>query len=67
MAQTIFGPGPDGLARRVSRQGVHLICTEIDGQVLWRSIAPAQLGPMAAGRTGVAALIGKDLAWFPSN
>ncbi len=65
-AQTIYGPGPDGLARRVSRSGVHLICTEIDGQVIWRSIAPATLGPLAAGRSGVAALIGKDLAWFPS-
>jgi hypothetical protein len=50
----------------VSRQGVHLICSDMSGRVHWRAVADAPLGPIAAGRTGVAVMIGRSLAWFPS-
>ena len=33
----------------------------------WRHVAEAPLGPLAAGRPGVAVLIGRALAWFPSR
>jgi hypothetical protein len=61
-----FFPGPDGETWRVVRQGVHLICTDLPGHVHWRAVADEPLGPLAAGRTGVAALIGRALAWFPT-
>ncbi|MBX6315325.1 MAG: hypothetical protein IRY99_20795 [Isosphaeraceae bacterium] len=59
-----FGIGPGGEALRVVRQGEHLICSDLPGRVLWRTVAEEPLGPFAAGRPGVAALIGRSLAWF---
>jgi len=32
--------------------------------VLWRMVAEQPLGPCAAGRAGVAVMIGPNLAWF---
>ena len=53
------------LARR--RQGVHLICSDLAGRVKWRAIADGPLGPLAVGQAGVAALIGRSLAWFSAR
>lgn len=63
----VFGTGPQGQTWRVSRHGVHLICSDISGRVLWRSVTDQPLGPVAIGRTGVAVLIGRSLAWFPAT
>ncbi len=52
---------------RIYRHGEHLICCEPSGRVRWRSIPPEGIGPMAAGASGVAALIGRSLAWFPAS
>ncbi len=60
-----FAAGPDGLARRVVREGVHLICTDLTGKVHWRAVAEPDRGPFAVGRSGVAAMLGRALAWFP--
>jgi hypothetical protein len=49
---------------RISRQGVHLICSELGGGVAWRAVADAAIGPLATGKSGLAVLIGKSLAWF---
>ncbi len=49
---------------RISRQGVHLICSSLSGRVIWRAIAEEPLGLTAVGHAGVAALIGRSLAWF---
>jgi hypothetical protein len=65
-AQGVFFAGPNGEAWRVVRQGMHLICTDLFGRVNWRTIVEEPLGPLSAGRAGVAAIIGKSLAWFPS-
>lgn len=65
-AQGVFFAGPNGEAWRVARQGMHLICTDLFGRVNWRTIVEEPLGPLAAGRAGVAAIIGRSLAWFPS-
>jgi hypothetical protein len=62
----VFFAGPDGEAWRVAAQGVHLICTDLFGRVNWRSIAEEPIGPLAASRSGVAAVLGRSLAWFPS-
>lgn len=56
--------GPSGELLRVSRRDVHLICADLSGQVIWRTVADAPLGPLATGRIGVAAIIGKSLAFF---
>ena len=61
-----FFPGPTGETWRVVRQGMHLICTDLAGSITWRAVADEPLGPLAAGRTGVAVLIGRSLAWFPT-
>ena len=50
----------------VSRQGVHLICSDLDGRVRWRAVCDEPLGPLAVTRSGVAVLIGRSLAWFPN-
>jgi hypothetical protein len=51
----------------VARQGVHLICSDLGGGVAWRAVAEASIGPLATGHSGLAVLIGKSLAWFPSE
>jgi hypothetical protein len=61
-----FCLGPQGQPLRVARQGVHLICSDLGGGVAWRAVAEATIGPLAAGRDGLAVLIGKSLAWFQS-
>jgi hypothetical protein len=62
----LFFSGPGGEALRMARQGMHLLCSDLSGRVHWRAVAEDPIGPMAAGSTGVAALIGRSLAWFPS-
>ena len=59
-----YCPGPGGKTWRVAGQGVHLICTDLEGNVNWRVVADAPVGPFAAGRAGVAALLGRRLAWL---
>ena len=53
-----------GEPRRVARQGVHLLCTDLDGRVRWRCVCGETVGPVAVGRSGVAAIVGRSLAWF---
>ncbi|QDV36015.1 WD40 repeat domain-containing protein [Tautonia plasticadhaerens] len=61
----VFAIGPDGVVLRAYRRGPHLICEDLDGRVRWRALAESARGPLAAGLGGVAALLGRDLAWFP--
>lgn len=61
----LFGTTDKGEPRRVTRQGVHLLCSDLDGRVRWRAVCDEPVGPVAVGRSGVAALIGRSLAWFP--
>lgn len=60
----LFLAGPSGEVLRVAKQGVHLICSDLDGRVAWRAVADHTIGPMAASRSGVAAMVGRSLAWF---
>ena len=62
-ASATYCPGPEGAVLRVTPQGVHLACTDLAGKVRWRVVADASVGPVAAGRSGVAALLGRQLAW----
>ena len=62
-----FGASPAGETWRVARQGVHLICSDLAGRVHWRAVADGPLGPLAVGRAGVAAIIGRSLAWFSAG
>jgi hypothetical protein len=66
-SQDAFGISPRGEPWRVSRQGVHLICSDLNGRVRWRAVAEQPLGPLAVGSAGVAVLIGRSLAWFSSD
>ncbi|MCA1685741.1 MAG: hypothetical protein LC745_07085 [Planctomycetia bacterium] len=63
-SKDVFGTNPQGEVRRVSRQGVHLICADLDGRVRWRCVCDEPLGPIAVGRSGVAVMIGRSLSWF---
>ncbi len=60
----VFAIGPAGEALRVAKSGFHLICSDFEGRVIWRAIADGPIGPLAAGEPGVAALVGRSLAWF---
>ena len=63
----LFIAGPSGEALRVAKQGVHLICSDFDGRVSWRAVADKTIGPMAGGRIGVAAIVGRSLTWFDGS
>jgi len=60
----VFRPDAAGEALRVAKGGVHLICSTLDGRVVWRAVVGGTLGPLAAGRPGVAVMVGRSLAWF---
>jgi hypothetical protein len=62
-----FCLGKKGEPLRVARQGVHLICSDLSGGVAWRAVADATIGPLATGKSGLAVLIGKSLAWFSNQ
>ena len=64
-SKDLFAANERGEPRRISRQGVHLICADLDGRVRWRAVCDESIGPVAVGQAGVAALIGRSLAWFP--
>jgi len=66
-APGVFFAGEDGQVSRVVRQGMHLICSDLKGRIQWRVVADDPLGPMAGGPPGVAAIVGRSLAWFPSE
>lgn len=61
-----YADAQHGLSR-VTRQGENLLCAEITGKIRWRAIAREPIGPIAAGRPGVAAMIGRSLCWFPES
>ena len=63
-ANDVFGATARGEPRRVSRHGAHLLCADFDGRVCWRAVCEEPIGPVAVGQSGVAALIGRSLAWF---
>jgi hypothetical protein len=63
-ANDAFFSDPAGVPLRVSRRGVHLICTSLDGRVQWRAVTDQPMGPLACGSHGVALLLGRSLAWF---
>ncbi len=50
---------------RITRQGMHLLCTDFEGRVRWRAVVEGAIGPLAVGRIGVAAVLGRSLAFFP--
>jgi hypothetical protein len=52
---------------RIARHGLHLISASLDGRVRWRCVVDQPVGPLAAGRAGTAALLGKSLAWFANE
>lgn len=66
-SQSVFSLSGAGEVIRIHRQGVHLICSDASGRVAWRAVSDAQLGPVAAGRSGVAAFFGRQLVWFPAQ
>jgi hypothetical protein len=66
-AQAVYMLGSGNEPLRVTRQGANLVCSDLSGQVAWRSIAEAPLGPISAGRSGVAVMIGRSLAWFDAS
>lgn len=60
----VFLLGPGEIPLRVAKKDVHLLCSTLDGHVQWRVVAKRPIGPRAAGRTGVAVMMGPNLAWF---
>jgi hypothetical protein len=62
-----FFEGPDKSPRRLNVLGENLVVTDLDGQVRWRAITGAEIGPRSAAPTGVAVLLGRDLAWYPDS
>jgi hypothetical protein len=63
----VFTVDHEGAPLRISRKGVHLSCTALDGRVRWRAVSDEPLGPFAAGTAGVAVMIGRSLGWFSTS
>ncbi len=63
----LFSVDSTGAPLRISRRGVHLISALLDGRVRWRAVVDKPLGPLAAGTTGVAVMLGRSLAWFQNR
>ncbi len=63
-ANDAFFGDASGTPLRLSRRGVHLICSTLDGRVRWRAVTEQPAGPLACGATGVAVMLGRSLAWF---
>lgn len=59
------GMTASGALVRVQTRENQCICTDAGGQVLWRTISDALIGPFEVGALGVAVMAGRDLAWFP--
>ena len=60
----VFSIDPKGAPVRITRRGGNLISASIDGRVNWRAVVEKPMGPLAAGSSGVAVMIGRSLAWF---
>jgi hypothetical protein len=61
----LFSANAQGDPRRVSRQGSNLICSDIEGRVVWRAVCDQPIRSVAVSSHGVAAIIGRALTWFP--
>jgi hypothetical protein len=64
VANDVFCVDRAGEPLRIARRGVHLICSGLDGRVKWRSVVDQPSGPLAAGTSGAAVLLGTSLAWY---
>ena len=51
-ANDVFYSDPTGIPLRISRRGVHLICSSLDGRVRWRAVVDQPLGPFAVRLPG---------------
>ncbi len=60
----LFFVGPGGSPRRLTRRGMHLICSSLDARVRWRAFLEDAPGPLACGTPGIAVMLGRSLAWF---
>lgn len=56
---------PDGRLGRVFAHTGSLSAADFAGRLLWRHVNDAELGPVAVGKHGVAAVLGSQLCWFP--
>jgi hypothetical protein len=63
-ANDAFSIDRAGQPVRISRKDIHVICSALDGHVLWRSVLDQTGGPIATGTPGTAVMVGKSLAWF---
>src|SRR5262249_49482075 len=63
-ANDAFASDDAGFPFRISRRGVHLICSSLDGRVRWRAVTEQTPGPTACATPGVAVMLGRSLAWF---
>jgi hypothetical protein len=66
-ANNVFSTAADGEILRISRHGVHLMGSTLDGRVRWRAVIDQPAGPIAAGMPGTTAMLGKSLAWFKNS
>lgn len=63
----VFVDGGDGQPLRIAKRGTNVICTRLTGEIVWRALSETPIGPMGAGKSGVAVFFGKDLAFFPMS
>jgi hypothetical protein len=63
----LFFLDPDSIPLRVARKGIHVVCATLEGRVRWRMIGDQPIGPCAAGRGGVALMLGAAVAWFGND
>jgi hypothetical protein len=60
----VLAVGPGGAPVRLVRRERQLLCEDLSGRTLWRSLGEQPFGPVAGASWGVAALLEKQLVAF---
>lgn len=63
----VYGEGVSGIPELLYMQGPNLVCAEVSGRILWRSLLEPGRRPMVVGRAGAAILRGRALAFYPAE
>ncbi len=61
---SVFVPADDGQPVRLVRRGTNLLCSRLNGEIVWRALSETPVGALGAASSGTAVFLGRDLAFF---
>ncbi|HEU5115886.1 MAG TPA: hypothetical protein VFT74_04350, partial [Isosphaeraceae bacterium] len=66
-APSVFVSLDDGEPVRLVRRGTNLLCSRLNGEIVWRALSETPVGPLGAASSGTAVFLGRDLAFFSTS